>query len=280
MGRSRMRRRDIVHPFHGVLGAELDLESLVGRCSAYEPLLLDGQVFSHVTALGLHGAPLPPWLETEPLHLSVLFPRTPPRGAGVQGHSLRRLSGTIHVGFPVAEAPYAWCQAAAILSREDLVAAGDALITGPRGAGVRRPGVTTRERLAEVARELQGSPGSGKVAWALTRVRTGVDSRPETLVRLLCVRARLPEPLVDHAIAVAGGLVLHADLAYADARIVLDYEGDVHRVDRVTWLRDLQRRELLEDAGWRVIRVTSADLFGDPDAFMTRLRALRRARLR
>jgi triosephosphate isomerase len=137
-----------------------------------------------------------------------------------------------------------------------------------------------RERLAEVASVLRGSPGSGKVAWALPRIRSGVDSRPETLLRLLCVRARLPEPVVDHAISVAGGLVLHADLAYVDARIVLDYEGDAHRVDRATWLRDLQRRELFEDAGWRVIRVTSADLFGDPDAFVARLRTLRRARIR
>lgn len=280
MGRSRMRRGDIAHPFYGVSGAELDLETLLGRCAAYEPLLLDGQLFSHVTALALHGAPLPPWLESEPLHLSVLFPRTPPRGAGVHGHSLRRLSGTIHLGFPVADAAHAWCQAAAILGREDLVAAGDALITGPRIAGVRGAGVTTRERLAEVASMLRGSPGSGKVAWALPRVRSGVDSRPETLLRLLCVRARLPEPLVDHAITVAAGLVLHADLAYADARIVLDYEGDAHRVDRATWLRDLQRRELFEDAGWRVVRVTSADLFGDPDAFVARLRTLRRARIR
>jgi very-short-patch-repair endonuclease len=39
-------------------------------------------------------------------------------------------------------------------------------------------------------------------------------------------------------------------------------------------MRDLQRRELLEDAGYRVIRVTSADLFGDPEAFLARLRAL------
>jgi hypothetical protein len=37
---------------------------------------------------------------------------------------------------------------------------------------------------------------------------------------------------------------------------------------------------LFEDAGWRVIRVTSADLFGDPDAFIARLRTVRRARAR
>jgi hypothetical protein len=275
-----MRQRDVAHPFHGVSGAELDLDTMFGRCSAFEPLLLDGQLFSHVTALGLYGVPLPPWLEAEPLHLSVRFPRTPPRGEGVSGHSLRKLTGTIHLGFPIAEVGFAWCQSATILSREDLVAAGDALVTGPRIAGVRQPGVTTRERLESVAGELRASPGSARIAWALPRIRSGVDSRPETLLRLMCVRARLPEPLVDHAIPVAGGLVLHADLAYADARIVLDYEGDVHRVDRATWLRDLQRRELFEDAGWRVIRVTSADLFGDPDALIARLRTLRRARTR
>jgi very-short-patch-repair endonuclease len=94
------------------------------------------------------------------------------------------------------------------------------------------------------------------------------------LLRLLCVRARLPEPVVDFEVAVAGGILLHADLAFPRDRIVLDYEGDDHRVDRATWLRDLQRRELFEDAGYRVIRVTSADLFGDPEAFLVRLRTL------
>lgn len=186
----------------------------------------------------------------------------------------------MHRGLTVADAAHAWCQAGAILSREDLVAAGDALLTGPRVQGVRQPGVTVWERLAAAASELRGSPGAAKVAWALPRLRSGIDSRPESLLRLRCVRARLPEPSVDVPIAVAGGLVLHADLAYISARIVLEYEGDVHRVDRATWLRDLRRRELLEDAGWRVIRVTSADLFDAPDAFTARLRTLLRARTR
>jgi hypothetical protein len=270
----RMRRADIVRPFHGIAAFDLDLDDVEERCRAYEPLLLPGQHFSHVTALALFGAPLPRWFDKEPLHVSVVFPRTPPRGEGVTGHSLRKLATVTHRRYPITDPAYAWCQSAALLSREDLVAAGDSLVTGPRVHGARTSGVTTIARLGEVARLLGRSPGAGRVAWALGRVRSGVDSRPETLLRLLCVRGRLPEPLVDFEVAVAGGVLLHADLAFPRERMVLDYEGDDHRVDRATWLRDLQRRELFEDAGYRVIRVTSADLFGDPDAFLARLRAL------
>lgn len=270
----RMRRADIVRPFHGIAAFDLDLDDLEERCRAYEPLLLAGQYFSHVTALALVGAPLPRWFDEEPLHLSVLFPRTPPRGEGVVGHSLRKLVAATYGRYPMTDAAYAWRQSAAMMSREDLVAAGDSLVTGPRVNGTRTPGLTTIARLGEVARLLQRSPGAAKAAWALGRIRSGVDSRPETLLRLLCLRAALPEPVVDYEVAVAGGILLHADLAFPKERIVLDYEGDQHRVDRATWLRDLQRRELFEDAGYRVVRVTSADLFGDPDAFVARLRVL------
>ncbi|PZQ91782.1 MAG: hypothetical protein DI534_02145 [Leifsonia xyli] len=278
VGRSRMRQPDVAHPFHGLAAFDFAAEEFDERCRAYLALLRAGQVFSHVTALALLGAPLPRWLDTEPLHLSVLFPRTPPRGVGVHGHSLTRLVAVEWRGRPLADPAYAWCQSASMLAREDLVAAGDALITGPRIRGVRTAGVTTLARLQEVAALLQGSPGSGKVAWALPRLRSGVDSRPETLLRLLCVRARLPEPSVDVEVAVAGGLLLHADLAFVAERIVLEYEGDVHRVDRATWLRDLERRELFEDAGYRVVRVTASDLFVTPDAFLARLRRLLAAR--
>lgn len=94
------------------------------------------------------------------------------------------------------------------------------------------------------------------------------------------MRGRLPEPTPDFEVAVTGGLLLHADLAFPRERVLLDYEGDGHRVDRTTWLRDLRRRELFEDAGYRVIRVTAADLFHEPDAFLARLRAVLASRRR
>jgi very-short-patch-repair endonuclease len=87
------------------------------------------------------------------------------------------------------------------------------------------------------------------------------------------VRYRIPEPITDCPILVASGLVLHSDLGYPAARIALEYEGDQHRTDRKRWMDDIRRRELMEDAGWRVVRVTQADL-DDPTALVARLRRL------
>ncbi len=79
---------------------------------------------------------------------------------------------------------------------------------------------------------------------------------------------------MDHAVSLGRALTLHADLAWPRGRVALEYEGDVHRVDRTTWMRDLERGELFEDAGWRVVRVTASDLFQQPTALTSRLRRL------
>ena len=100
----------------------------------------------------------------------------------------------------------------------------------------------------------------------------------ETLLRLVIVAAGLPEPEIGSRVVVAGGsLVLHPDLAYPELRIAIEYEGGGHR-EAGRWERDIERRELFEDAGWRVIRVTRHALFDEPEALIARIRRARRAR--
>lgn len=273
-----MRARDIQHPYHGVLGADLRLTTVLEQCRAYEPRLLDGQVFSHCTALALWGAPIQRG-RADALHVSVRFPRTPPRAAGIVGHSLQRWESSLRFGVPVSPAAASWCESAALLDRIELVAAGDALVTGARVAGGRAIPIA---RIADLRRALAargGSPGAGRALWALTRIRTGVDSFAESQLRLILVQHRLPEPVTDCPIAVAGGRTLHADLGYPDAGIAIEYEGDAHRTSRKRWMRDIRRRELMEDAGWRVIRVVQADL-DDPTELIARIRRLLVARSR
>lgn len=256
--RGRLRGAGVQHPFHGVSSIDLDLDSVRGRCAAFEPNLLPGQVFSHTTALALWGAPLP--AVPRSLHLSVVFPRTPPRGRGVVGHSLRFTDPRVRDGLPVSSPSTAWCQSAVLLGLDDLVAAGDGLVTGPRRAGERLPGMVAVDELARAVGNWSRRPGFRKLRSALELVRSGVDSRRETFVRLLLVRAGLPEPVVDMPVEVAGGLVLHSDLGYPDLRLAIEYEGDGHRTSRRAWERDILRRELMEDAGVGVIRVTSEQL--------------------
>jgi len=274
----RMRARDIERPYHGVAGSRLRLATILERCRAYEPRLLEDQAFSHTTALTFWGAPIPRG-RADSLHLAVRFPRTPPRPVGAVGHSLTRWDATIRFGLPVSTAAASWCESAALLDRIELVAAGDALVTGARIGGERTTPVATIGDLRRALTARRGSPGGGRALWALERIRTGVDSFAETQLRLMLVRHRLPEPETDCPVPVSDGLILHADLGYPEAMIAIEYEGDAHRTDRKRWMRDIRRRERMEDAGWRVIRVVQVDL-DDPSALIARIRRLLSTRSR
>jgi hypothetical protein len=182
-------------------------------------------------------------------------------------------------GFALVSPPDAWCQLAGELSREELVAVGDYLISGNAADGRYRTSLATRQELADAVERHAGCRGARALVWALARVREGVDSRPESLLRVLLVEAGLPEPLVNDPTPVKGGsLTLRPDLKFPQWRVVLEYEGENHWRDRKQWARDQQRRELFEEAGWKVIRVFSADLFESPGDFIARLLAVLRSR--
>jgi hypothetical protein len=169
-----------------------------------------------------------------------------------------------------------WCQLAPFLSREDLVAAGDYLVSGTRlRGGSRSEPLCTVAQLEAAVIRMRGCRGSVKLTWAVVRVRVGVDSRPESLTRLLLVGAGIPEPVIDAPTEVDDGhLVLHADLTFVEWRTVLDYEGDGHRTNARTFRKDIERRELFESAGWRYFRVTADDVFVRPDVFVARVRRI------
>lgn len=93
----------------------------------------------------------------------------------------------------------------------------------------------------------------------------------------MLVAAGVPEPIIHLAVEVAdGAIILHPDLVLPQFRVCFEYQGDGHR-DRDRFLGDIDRNELLREAGWEVIEVTSKDLFQDREAFLRRVfAALRR----
>jgi very-short-patch-repair endonuclease len=107
-----------------------------------------------------------------------------------------------------------------------------------------------------------------------------VRSPRETRLRLLVLDSGLPEPEINYWIYDDRGRFLtESDLVYPREKVVLEYEGDHHRTDVKQWRKDIARRESLEDAGWRVIRVSADDLDLYPDRLITRIRrALARPR--
>ena len=280
IGRSRTRHDDFDRPFHGMAAVNVDRSQVLGACTAFEAVRLSGQVYSHTTAAALYGIPLPSHIDQATLHLSVPAPRTAPRRPGIVGHSIRvheflprRLDG-----LPVMSPADTWCHLAALISAEDLVAAGDYIISPPHQRRTRRPPLATIPELRAAAVRHRGNRGAKRLTWALPLLRPGVDSPPETHLRLLLIASGLPEPLIADPTPVEGGLVLHPDLKYPQWRVAIEYEGDGHRLDKRQWRRDITRRELLESAGWRVIRVTADDLYIDPDALIRRIRSVLRQR--
>lgn len=278
----RLRGRDLTRSLRGVR-VNGRLESVAQLCTAAAARMTGTWCFSHATAAVLHGMPLPRALETvdAPVHIAVRAPRSAPEAAGIVGHRLHASSIRVVIrdGFPVASPADTFCQLASTLGVESLVAVGDFLLAGDARLGRHRVPLANRAELADAALRHRGKRGAKSMAWALERLRDGVDSRPESLLRLRLVAAGLPEPIVHLPVAVDGGRrSLHPDLALPRWLTSFEFQGDDHRTDRQTWLRDIERRELFRIAGWYVIEVTAHDLYSDRAAFLRRVYAVLRSR--
>ena len=242
----------------------IDLDDVTGLCAAYLPVLRDGDVFSRLTAAVIWGFPLPSDAPHEGIHVTAPSPRRAVEGRGTIGHRAvlttgdRRTVGALPVVAPVV----AWSQVAPMLRLEDAVAAADYLVTPVFGTS--RSLATPDELSAEVDRRT-GHRGHRSLFRALSQVRVGPYSRTESLTRLLCMSAGIPEPVLNPC-----GDGEFSDLTWPQFRVALEYEGDYHR-GREQYRRDVRRLERLIDAGWLVMRVTADDIFDRPRELVERL---------
>jgi hypothetical protein len=241
----RLRASDLEIPFRGVRsGTRPDL--IVERCHQYLPRMRDDQFFSHATAALIYGIPLPRELEKRTV-LDVTGRSTRPRASGVVGYRSLGTESVIYRRLPVTSPGSLLAELAPILSAEDLIVAGDGL--------VRRKGpLISLESLQQGCST--GARGSRLARVALASIRSGTDSPMETRLRLILVRAGLPEPVIHHTIYDwKGDFVGTPDLAYVTEKVAIEYEGQHHRDDARVFADDIERRELMQEAGWYVIRV-------------------------
>lgn len=244
------------------------------------PVMLEDWRFSHVTALGLWGLPVP-WRvrdAREPLHVTSTGGRGP-RRPGVVAHRARSAPdvevttdvgvarpepGRLRLlvdGLPVDDPVTAWVESGSLLTVDDLVRAGDAIVGSWSEHGMARE--RTLDELERAVRSARGRRGVSRVREASALVRPGVESPKETELRLLLTRAGLPEPEVNVRTYDGSGRYLgKPDLRYPWCKVAVEYEGDEHRRDPWRFRTDILRRERFADAGWRTIRSTDDDLHG------------------
>lgn len=277
LSRGRMRGPDLVAPFSGVRAPAALALGIQELAVVYSTRMPTAAFFSHVTAARLWDIPLPYRLEGRDLPLDVGVPANAvvPRGAGVVGHHLQLDAGDVVTLGPLRLTSPArtWCDLAALLSHEDLVAAGDSLLWRQRPESSR----VVPSTLADAVARFRGRRGRPALRGALPRLTDRSDSRAESLVRCRIIAAGLPEPEVNLDLYDSSGtFVARPDLSFRRYRVCLDYEGDHHRTDAVQWEKDIARVTRIENAHWRHLRAGRADLRDTTeliDNLLLRLRA-------
>jgi very-short-patch-repair endonuclease len=260
VSRHRLDAADLRADFHGAR-AELSSPPLL----ALAALLSPGQAFWGPTAAKLWELPLPlQWSIASDFYVaSSLGARM--RRPGVIGARLRPRSIVQLHGVPAFDPVSTWLSLGRLLAPHDLTAVADRLVTGT----LKKPALSTVDQLQDAVGDAGGARGIRALRCALIDARVGSWSRTETLLRLLIQRAGLPEPDLN-AKLMLGGRLIYLDIAWVSLQVAIEYDGrDFHGDSERQW--DIERHELLVDAGWIVVRVRARELFDQSSAVIARL---------
>lgn len=271
-----MRKRDLYGPdfrqvMRGVFIADVIPDTIVVRARAARLLLPRDAMFSHHTAARLLGGPVP---DVSVIHASL-------------GRSYRQQVAQLHVhrytyvpdaiwrhGLPVTTAPQTFIHLALKLDLLHVVAFGDAMV---------RRGRVTLDDLRDAIEGWSGQ-GARAASRAMDFVRDGVDSPPETHMRMLFRLAGLLEPELNYTEYDEEGTILkRVELAYTDTprpnrigkrHLGFEYDGRKWHSTDEQKARDLARRGRLAEEGWHIEVVTGDLLYRDTEAFLHRARDL------
>ena len=211
---AELRRRDFVRLYRGVYLSRQAPASLEVRARGALLLAPSTAVISHHTAAALWGGSVP---HSSSVHLTIARSQSF-QTAGVRTHeSDRARDTTFHRGIRMTTPEQTFIDLAANLDLVELVVLGDRMV---------RREVTTPQRLVRSADAWRGHH-RGRVCRCAGLVRAGVDSPPESRLRMLVVLAGLPEPAVNHVVRDpdTGEWLRRFELAYRDLRIAIEYEG-------------------------------------------------------
>jgi hypothetical protein len=213
--------------------------------------------------------PVPAYLERGVLHVGSRVPLHPMRRRGV--HGTLHDGGLIVVidGLPVLAPADAWVDLAPFVGLDDLVAAGDWVVTPLQD----RPALVSLDRFVEEVDGIHRRRGIVDARRALALVRVGAWSPPETHLRLLLGRAGLPEPALNAPVSPR----LIPDLSWREFRVASEYNGEYHEdVNQVR--RDLRRAEEFALLGWTTVNVDRHDRYRAPASGVARVVARMRSR--
>lgn len=263
VSRNQLRSRRFRPVMHGIY-VQADIpDTLVVRAKAALLIAPPYAVVSHESAARL-------WCPQGPrsarVHLSFSYDAHLTRSEVSVHRFTYRLETTHRHGLPVTSPAMTFMQLAVRLELVELVVFGDQLV---------KRGLITVDDLIAYA---EGWEHHGQAAGlrAARLVRDGVDSAPETRLRLLMVLGGLPEPKINHVIRHADGTVRYRiELVYEGILLAIEYDGRWHD-EKEQQAYDVARRQILGELGWTFLVFRTADLYETPDLTLrTIVQALR-----
>lgn len=227
--------------------------------------LPDGVFYSHHTAAALWGIPVVP-RANDRLDIGVYGRSHGSRKDAFRSH--RFAPDSVRVvslgGAPVTDPASTWVTLAARLPRQAAVALGDAVLYAPRYPGTARLKRLPLARPEEIHRLVTWPrrPARRILTDLAAQLSHQAASPPETHLRLMLSEWGLPAPKLDFDVCDERGRLLGcSELAFAESRLALEYEGDHHRIDTRQWNRDIEKYRAYAENGWEVLRVTAQLLY-------------------
>jgi hypothetical protein len=232
-------------------------QEFIRELKAWQLVLPEGAVFTHLTAARLRGWQLPKLPEHIPVFAAVSGNRSRPQRPGlIVSRLVRPSAGETFKGIPVDTAEEILLRAARDLGLLDLVVLVDS---------ARRTGQVDARRMSEVLES--GRPGVRMLtmAWSMSDPRA--DSGGETILRIFHVV--IDVPVVPQAVLTdqSGHVIGQADLQVVGTMDLDEYDGDVHR-EKVQHRVDLRRERGLSDSAYRRHGYTLDDLLNFPTTVM------------
>jgi hypothetical protein len=259
--RKQLRERSFRRLVHGVYAdSSLPFDHRL-RCRGVALLLPDGAAVGGHSAAAWYGAPF------AGAHDPVTVVRPPdaewkgPRGVRVHRSQSPFDIVTESDGVPVTTPTRTAWDTAALEPLGTAVAALDAMV---------QTGSVRADELLAMALASTGQWGVVKVRRAFELVDPRAGSPPESRVRVALVLAGL-SPVPQYDVHEDGEWLGRVDLAFPEAKIVIEYEGAYHFEDGQI-VRDDVRYARMRAAGWTIIRLSAADL-RDLDGVVARVRA-------
>lgn len=213
----------------------------------------DDATLTDVSAARDWALPLPPWLSDDDVaSVAVARGGTRRRRAGVRGRRLTLPDDHLvrRDGLLITTPARTWLDCAAELRPQDVLAMGDAVLH-------RR--LASQRELARMVRWGRGRRGVKAARMVLPWLDGRAESPPESSVRYFLLVAGIPRPECNLDIIEDGEWLARADLAWPEAKVIVEYDGAVHLPEEQRRY-DAARRNLLQDRGWLVIVLTARDL--------------------